>query len=158
MAVYHPTVAEDVAAASASVLYQLVPEIVKREPEEMYGRLKVHISTAIRAYCDSLQGWGLECSEKNVATALPVLTILHTSITELRERINNIHQLAGPELRKFLDTYDFPFSTMNAILAFGRRLLKDVIDAKELVGNLCERLVIKAEKSEQGSEINRAGC
>jgi hypothetical protein len=155
MAVYHPTVAENVAAASASVLYHLVPEMVKREPQEVYGKLKDHISTAIRAYCDSLQGWGLESSEKTAASALPVLTILHTSITELRERINNIHQLAGPELRKFLDTYDFPFATMNAILAFGRRLLKDVIDAKELVGKLCERTEAKGEP---GPEIKRAGC
>jgi hypothetical protein len=63
--------------------------------------------------------------------------LLLTRIAELRDRINVIHQLAGPDLRKFLDTYDFPFSTMNALLAFGQRLLKDVICAKELVAKLC---------------------
>lgn len=63
---------------------------------------------------------------------------LLTRITELREKINAIHQMAGPNLRKFLDTYDFPFSTMNALLAYGQRLPKDVVCAKELVAKLCE--------------------
>jgi hypothetical protein len=51
------SLAEDVAAASASVLLQLWPEITLQGPQEVYDRLKAHLNTVIRAYCDGLQGW-----------------------------------------------------------------------------------------------------
>jgi len=152
MALYREHFAEDVAAASASVLCNLLPDFLNRKPQEIYQTLKAHVGTAIRAYCDSLQAWGLKPPLENATT------VQIASLTELREKINSVHQLAGPELRKFIDTYDFPFSTMSAILAFGRRLVKDVIDAKELAAKLCERTETKAVNGEQGSEINRAGC
>jgi hypothetical protein len=66
------------------------------------------------------------------------LDVFLSRVTELRERINGLHQSAGPELRKLLDTYDFPFSTMNAMLGYGQKLLKDVIAVKELVAKLAE--------------------
>jgi hypothetical protein len=154
MAVNCECVAEDVAAASASVLYHSLPEIT-REPQAIYDRFKAHIGAAIRAYCDGLQGWGQDSAEKKVETPQPSLNTLSVSIFELRDKINNIHHLTGPELKKFLDTYEFPFSTMNAILAFGRRLLKDVIEAKELVAKLCETVAPKHEQVEPNSEMNQ---
>jgi hypothetical protein len=132
---------------------------MNRQPQAIYDSLKAHIDGAIRAYCDGLQGWGEVSSEKSVAVALPNSNILPASITELREKINTLHQLAGPELRKCLDTYDFPFSTMNAVVAFGRRLLKDVIETKELVAKLCESVAPnKLRYVEPNSKMDQDEC
>lgn len=71
---------------------------------------------------------------------------LLTRIDELRERINRLHQLAGPELRQLLDRHDFGFSAMNALLAWSKRLVQDVIAAKELVTKLCEAAEARSQQ------------
>ena len=57
MAFFRESLADDVAAASASVLFHLWPEIIHQGPQDVYDRLKDHLNAAIRAYCDGLQGW-----------------------------------------------------------------------------------------------------
>jgi len=48
--------------------------------------------------------------------------------------------MVGPELRKFIDTHDFSFSTMNAIEKYGGRLLRVVGVLKETSHKLKEAL------------------
>jgi hypothetical protein len=50
--------AEDVAAASAAYLWDVLPEILKSAPEEAVRRLALHFETAIRAYLEGLENWG----------------------------------------------------------------------------------------------------
>jgi hypothetical protein len=50
--------ADDVAAASAALLFNLLPEIVKLPAPEAYARLQSHIHAALLAYAESLEGWG----------------------------------------------------------------------------------------------------
>lgn len=50
--------AEDVAAASASLLYNVVlPAIRDLPPSEQYDRLAEHIADAIGAYTEAARGW-----------------------------------------------------------------------------------------------------
>jgi hypothetical protein len=44
--------AETVAAASAALLYNVLPSILRNEASEVYQRLLCHIRTAILAFCD----------------------------------------------------------------------------------------------------------
>lgn len=136
MELFRELLAEDVASSSASVLCNLLPEIMKLDPREMNGRLADHLRTTIRAYCDALCGWGLESVDDNLLRTLNADTKLAACLAEFRGKLDAIHQLAVPELRTLLDTHDFPFSTTNAVLAFGRRLLKSVLDAKEALARL----------------------
>lgn len=48
---------EDVAAASAAYLFNVLPEITKLPATEQYERLKLHFSTAFLAYQDAQAGW-----------------------------------------------------------------------------------------------------
>ncbi len=58
----------------------------------------------------------------------------------LNEQLGNLHQLVGPELRKFIESHDLPFSTMNAIEKYGTRLLRVVNVLKETASKLKEVL------------------
>lgn len=51
--------ADDISAASACVLFNLLPDLLTHCSSEVYTRLKLHIETAIRVYVDQQQGWGL---------------------------------------------------------------------------------------------------
>jgi hypothetical protein len=53
------TNAEDVAAASAAYAYNQVAEIAKLPPPEGFHRLYDLFYTAILAYADCRNGWGL---------------------------------------------------------------------------------------------------
>jgi hypothetical protein len=50
--------ADDVAAASASVLFDLLPEINKLSPSEAFERVATIFGTAIMAYFDAYENWG----------------------------------------------------------------------------------------------------
>lgn len=49
---------EDVAAASAAYLFNMLPEIVKLAAPEAYAQLQTHIHSALIAYAESLNNWG----------------------------------------------------------------------------------------------------
>jgi hypothetical protein len=51
--------AEDVAAASAAYVYNLLPELAKLSPPEGFRRLYDLFHTAIVAYVESQCNWGL---------------------------------------------------------------------------------------------------
>ena len=51
--------AEDVAAASAALLWNILPDIVKLPACEGYARLQEHLEACIFAYRESLSGFGL---------------------------------------------------------------------------------------------------
>jgi hypothetical protein len=59
-------------------------------------------------------------------------------LAKLSETIASLQRTAGPGLRVFIDTYDLPFSAQNALIAYGQRLINDVVVAKEHVAKLCE--------------------
>ncbi len=49
-------IVDDVAAASAAHLYNVLPEIAKLSPPEQYRRLKAHFETALLAYANAVDG------------------------------------------------------------------------------------------------------
>lgn len=51
--------ADDVSAASACYLYNVLPSIMAESPPEAFRRLAAHFLTAIRAYHDARAGWGI---------------------------------------------------------------------------------------------------
>jgi hypothetical protein len=53
------TNAEDVAAASAAYAYNQIAEIAKLSPQEGFRRLYELFYTALHAYADCQNGWGL---------------------------------------------------------------------------------------------------
>ena len=57
---------------------------------------------------------------------------------ELRECVTELQKQVGPEFRKFVDTHDISFSTMNALVKFGEKLSKGVAIVKETVTELGE--------------------
>ncbi len=50
---------EDVSAASAAYLWNILPEIAKLPSVEGFERLCEHFRTAFLAYFDGLEGWRL---------------------------------------------------------------------------------------------------
>ena len=60
--------AEDVAAASAAYLWDVLPEIMATAPEEAVRRLALHVETAIRAYLDGREKWGFRPPNEHVGT------------------------------------------------------------------------------------------
>jgi hypothetical protein len=48
---------EDLAAASAAYLFNLLPGIVNLPASERFTRLAAHIEGAVVAYADAKQGW-----------------------------------------------------------------------------------------------------
>ncbi len=57
--------AEDVAAASAAYLVNVLPEIIKLPASQMFERLKTHFSTAFLAYSEGLENWGFPEPSEN---------------------------------------------------------------------------------------------
>ncbi len=57
--------AEDVCAASAAYLFNLLPELVKLPATEQFERLAAHFEAAITAYVDGLAGWIIPEPSKN---------------------------------------------------------------------------------------------
>lgn len=72
-------------------------------------------------------------------TALAVLT-------ELRQRVNALNELAGPELKKFACTYDIPWGTLSRLTEYGENLLKKAVAVQEAVEALSELLKNGEEK------------
>jgi hypothetical protein len=48
---------EDVCAASAAYLFNVLPEIAKLPAKEQFERLAVHFEAALLAYKDGMRGW-----------------------------------------------------------------------------------------------------
>ena len=48
---------EDVAAASAAYLYNMLPRLVELPAKEVYRQLAAHFEAALCAYRDSLNNW-----------------------------------------------------------------------------------------------------
>jgi hypothetical protein len=55
--------ADDVAAASAAYLFNVLPSIVALPPPEAFERLKGHFEAALAAYADGTDGWIPEPSD-----------------------------------------------------------------------------------------------
>ena len=60
---HDPDLADDVAAASAAYLFNVLPEILKLPASERYARLAVHFEACLCAYKDGLAGWVPEPSK-----------------------------------------------------------------------------------------------
>jgi hypothetical protein len=48
---------EDVCAASAAYLFNVLPELVKLPAPEQFKRLAAHFEAALLAYRDGMSGW-----------------------------------------------------------------------------------------------------
>jgi hypothetical protein len=57
--------AEDVSAASAAYLWNVLPDIATLSATEGFERLADHFRTAFLAYFDGLEGWGLPEPSEN---------------------------------------------------------------------------------------------
>jgi hypothetical protein len=63
-------------------------------------------------------------------------SVVLVQIAVLGDRVATLHKLAGPELRRLVDTHDLPHSTVNALLAYGDRFVKGMAIVKETVKQL----------------------
>jgi hypothetical protein len=52
-----PDLIEDVCAASAAYLFNVLPEIAMLSAHEQFQRLAAHFEAALMAYRDGLAGW-----------------------------------------------------------------------------------------------------
>jgi hypothetical protein len=52
-----PNLAEDVCAASAAYVVDVLPELMKLPPAEQFARLAAYFEAALMAYRDGLAGW-----------------------------------------------------------------------------------------------------
>ena len=59
---YREEQAQDVAAASAAYLIDILPELLQLSPPEQFRRLADHFETSILAYCDAVRGFAPELS------------------------------------------------------------------------------------------------
>ncbi|QJW94195.1 hypothetical protein [Frigoriglobus tundricola] len=55
--------ADDVCAASAAYLFNLLPDLVKLPAPEQFQRLAAHFEAALLAYHDGINGWLPEPSQ-----------------------------------------------------------------------------------------------
>lgn len=57
--------AEAVSEASAAILFNVLPALIKLPASECHERLRVHFATALSAYHQGLRGWDFPTPSRN---------------------------------------------------------------------------------------------